>query len=79
MSVSRIEKIEAGVVVQRAEPAARTGKFVCHPDGQNKQRVEFVSLDDVAGYLRANPGAGVRMNPGWSKVSEKIYVDGVKL
>jgi len=48
--------------------------------------VALATLDDVASYLRANPGSGVRMNPTlgsgypkWSKISVNIYVDGAKL
>ena len=37
----------------------------------------FSTLDEVAAYLRKNPKAGVRMNPGWTKISKHIFIDGI--
>ncbi|BAU38717.1 hypothetical protein APT_01635 [Acetobacter pasteurianus NBRC 101655] len=78
MPVKRIEKIEGGVVTKRAEVNAK-GFYVCLPFGCNLLRDAklFRNLDDVAKYLRANPKAGVRMNPGWGKISEDIFIDGL--
>ncbi|MDW9365803.1 hypothetical protein CN085_32185 [Sinorhizobium meliloti] len=77
--VTRIEKIVGGVAVQRVE-RAKSGKnkglFVCLADGSNKDQVPLSTLDQVADYLTANPRAGVRMNPDWSKVVEHICIDG---
>jgi hypothetical protein len=77
--VTRIEKIVGGLVVQRAAVAKRgmhKGKYVCHPQGSNMAKIAFVTLDDVADFLRTNPGSGVRMDPGSSKVVEFIHIDG---
>jgi hypothetical protein len=38
--------------------------------------IQFDNLDDVAEFLRANPGSGVRMAPGFSKIVKNIYIDG---
>ena len=75
MPVERIEKIVDGTVVQRAE-RGRDGYFVCHPAGTNEGPIKFASLDEVANYLRRHPRSGVRMNPGRSKVSECVFIDG---
>lgn len=77
--VTRIEKIAGGVALQRVERAKigkSKGLFVCLADGSNKEQVPFATLDEVADYLTTNPGAGVRMNPGWSKVVDFIHIDG---
>jgi hypothetical protein len=76
MPIGRIEKIVRGLVVQSAERNKR-GFYVCHAFGTNVAPVELATLDDVAHYLRANPGSGVRMNPGESKVSKHVYIDGL--
>jgi hypothetical protein len=79
MPVSRIEKIDTtGSVVQRAGVGA-DGKYRCFPFGKNVDPVLFGTLDEVADFLRKNPKAGVRMNPGWSKISKCIHIDGVPL
>lgn len=78
--VSRIEKIEHGVVVQtveRARGGTFPGMYVCLEDGSNKAQVAFATLDDVADFLRKHAGSGVRMNPGWAKVVDHIHIDGV--
>jgi hypothetical protein len=76
LSVTRIEKILRGIVVQRAE-RNEEGFYVCHAFGTNVAAENFSSLDDVADYLRRDPGSGVRMNPGWSKISKDVFIDGV--
>ena len=76
MAVERIEKIVSGVVVQRAEPN-RDGFYACLPLGTNMGPILFSTLDDVADYLRKNRGAGVRMNPRWSKISRSVFIDGL--
>ncbi|UZE46987.1 hypothetical protein ONR75_18455 [Rhodopseudomonas sp. P2A-2r] len=77
MPVSRIEKIDAsGAVAQQVE-LSTDGTYHCLHFGNNVETVHFTTLDDVANFLRANPKAGVRMNPGWSKISKSIYIDGV--
>ena len=76
MSVERIEKILRGIVVQRAE-RNKEGFYVCHAFGTNVAAKNFSSLDEVADYLRGNPGSGVRMDPGWSKISEDVFIDSV--
>ena len=73
----RIEKIDtSGTAKQRAEPSA-DGQYHCFCFGKNVDPVYFRTLDDVAEFLRKNPKAGVRMNPGWSKISRRIFIDGV--
>jgi hypothetical protein len=76
MAVAKIEKIERGVVKQRAEPN-ENGVYICHEFGKNTDPIKFSTLDEVADYLRSNPKAGVRMNPGWSKISRSVFIDGV--
>lgn len=76
MPIGRIEKIKSGVVVQKAEPHSKDGHFWCHTYGSNIDPIRLSSLDEVAEYLRDNPKSGVRMNPGWSKISEDIFIDG---
>lgn len=77
MPVTRIEKVDtSGSSKQRAEPDA-DGQYHCFHFGKNVDPVYFRTLDDVAEFLRRNPKAGVRMNPGWSKISRRIYIDGV--
>lgn len=75
MPVSRIEKITAGVVVQWAEQGS-DGYYQCHPFGSNVESEKFSSLDEAANFLRKNLKSGVRMNPGWAKISKNIYIDG---
>lgn len=76
MSVDRIERVLHGVAVQRAEPN-RLGFYQCHPAGSNESPVQFGTLEEVADFLRRIPRSGVRMRPGWSKISENIFIDGV--
>jgi len=77
MAVARIEKVDpSGVVVQRAE-LGPDGNYHCLPSGNNVDTVYFKTLDEVADYLRTNAKAGVRMNPGWSKISRRIFIDGI--
>jgi hypothetical protein len=76
MPVSRIEKCDAsGKTVQRVE-RHRDGRYHCYHFGDNANPIHFATLDDVAEFLRKNSKAGVRMNPGWSKISKRIYIDG---
>jgi hypothetical protein len=79
MSIARIERIVGGVIKGTAEPAKEDGKYHCHAFGSNVAPVPFSTLEEVATYLRINKGAGVRMNPGWGKISENIFVDGAPL
>jgi hypothetical protein len=77
MPVSRIEKRDvSGAVIQWAEPA-KDGKYRCFTDGLNKRPVLLGTLDEVADFLKLHPNSGVRMNPGGSKISARIYIDGV--
>lgn len=77
LPVTRIEKFDAsGSPKQRAEPDA-DGQYHCFHFGTNVSPVYLRTLDDVAEFLRKNPKAGVRMNPGWSKISKGIHIDGV--
>lgn len=78
MPVKRIERVVAGTVIGRAERGA-DGLFACHEFGSNVAPVRMATMDDVASYLRTHSGSGVRMNPGWRKITENIYVDGVLL
>ena len=74
--VSRIERIRGGVAQNRAEPDA-DGFYHCMPKGKNVDPVTLRTLDEVADWLRANPTGGVRMNPGWTKLSRNLFIDGV--
>jgi hypothetical protein len=80
MPVSKIEKIKSGIVMKTADVAKtgkNKGKYVCFPRGQNVFSVTFSSLEDAAKYLRSNPKSGIRMNPGFGKVVDDIYIDGI--
>jgi hypothetical protein len=77
MPVSRIERIEGGRVIQRAEPAKRDGKFRCFFDGENKRPKRLSTLDEVADFLKTQRNSGVRMNPGNSIIRDDIFIDGV--
>jgi hypothetical protein len=77
--VGRIERIIGGVVNGAAEPSEDDGKYHCHFFGSNSNPEIFDDLDKVADFLRRNKRSGVRMNPGWSKISRNVYVDGVPL
>jgi hypothetical protein len=61
MPTTRIEKIVAGSVAARTERSRKTGNYHCHRRGSNVDAVELGSLDEVAEFLRANPGS-IRMN-----------------
>jgi hypothetical protein len=76
---ARIEKFVGGTKIQsveRAKAGKNRGLFVCLADGSNKEQIPFSTLDDVADYLTAYPGAGVRMNPYRSKVVDYSHIDG---
>jgi hypothetical protein len=79
MSISRIEKIVSGTVTHTVERSKRSGNYVCLSVGSNMIKSEFADLEQVADYLRSNPGSGVRMNPGWSKIVNNIHIDGTAL
>ncbi len=74
--VTRIEKIEHGVVVKTAEPHRSDGLYYCHHQGQNMFPEKFANLDDAADFLIANKGSRIRMNPGWSAIVDYIHLDG---
>lgn len=76
--MSKIERIIAGVVKGRVERGA-DGHFACHEFGSNVHPTHLGSLDEVADFLRAHPGSGVRMNPQWKRIAKNIYIDGVLL
>jgi len=78
LSVTRIERIVGGRIIGIAERGA-DGNYACHLFGSNVDPVPCTSLDDVADFLRTNTGGGVRMNPGWVKISRNIYIDGILL
>ena len=76
--MTEIERIVGGRAVGRVERGS-DGYYACHHFGSNVDPVSYSSLDDVADFLRACPRSGVRMNPGWKKISRNIYIDGVLL
>lgn len=78
MPIAKIERITSGSAIGVVERDA-VGNFVCHHFGSNVAPVACANLDEVATFLRAHPRSGVRMNPGWVKISRNIYVDGVLL
>jgi hypothetical protein len=79
MTIRRIERIVDGRVVGTAERSADDGRYHCHFFGSNTDPKKFSSLDEVADFLRTNSGAGVRMNPGWGKISRNLFIDGKPL
>lgn len=74
--VMKIERIVGGRVIGEAK-LHKNGQYRCHPFGQNVEDKWFSRLEDVADFLRAHPGSGVRMTPNGSKVVKNIYIDGV--
>lgn len=78
MPVARIERIAAGTVTGRVEPGAE-GHFACHDFGSNVIPTRLATLDEVADLLRSRPGSGVRMNPGWGRMTRNLHIDGVRL
>lgn len=74
--VSKIERIIGGVVINTVQPNDK-GIFECLPKGQNIDPVQMRTLDEVADWLRTHPEGGVRMNPGWTKLSLNIYIDSI--
>ncbi len=72
----KIERIEGGHVTGQPR-LYKNGKYQCNPDGNNKVKIWKASLEEVAEYLRANPGSGVRMDPGVKKIVDNIFIDGV--
>lgn len=78
MPITKIERIVGGFVTGVVERDS-VGNFVCHHFGSNVAPVACVTLDDVASFLRTFPRSGVRMNPGWGKISRNIYIDGILL
>jgi hypothetical protein len=79
LSIGRIERIVGGTVKGTAEPSKEDGKYHCHFFGSNIDPETFSTLNEVADFLRHNKGAGVRMNPGWGKISKNIFIDGAPL
>ena len=75
MPTTRIEKIVAGSVIAIAVRSRKTGNYHCYHRGSNVDVVEFGSLDEVGEILRANPGSGVRMEPG--KIVDYTFIDGM--
>ncbi len=78
MPVTRIERVVAGSVTGRVERGS-DGHFACHDFGSNVTPTRLATLDEVADFLRSRPGSGVRMNPGWGRITKNIYIDGVRL
>lgn len=78
MPVARIERVVRGSVTGRVERGS-DGLFACHDFGSNMTPTRLATLDEVADFLRSRPGSGVRMNPGWGRITRNIYIDGVRL
>ena len=78
MPVVRIERIVSGSILAFAAPAT-DGRYACHEFGSNIDPARLSSLDEVADFLKANPKSSVRMNPGWTRISRNLYIDGVLL
>ena len=75
MPMPRIERIVGGVVKGVPRKYAN-GLYRCHAAGQNMADEWFATLEEVADFLRKNPLGGVRMTPGYGKISENIFIDG---
>jgi len=78
MPVARIERIVGGTVRASAARDA-SGRYIGHLFGSNVDPVPLATLDDVAAFLKSNPKSGVRMNPGWTKISRNVHIDGILL
>lgn len=78
MAIARIERIVGGSVTGRVERGS-DGLFACHDFGSNVTPARLATLDDVADFLRSRPRSGVRMNPGWGRITRNLYIDGVRL
>lgn len=78
MPISSIERVVGGIVTGRVERGS-DGLFACHDFGSNVAPTRLASLDDVADFLRSRPRSGVRMNPGWVRITRNIFIDGVRL
>jgi hypothetical protein len=76
MPVGRIERIVSGTILGKVETDS-DGSYNCFAEGSNMHPSKFSSLDDVADFLSKNPRGGVRMNPGWGKIVENIFIDGL--
>ena len=72
----RIEHRTGGVVTGKALLYAN-GKYRCHAPVRGAAGLWFGTLEQVAAFLRATPGSGVRMTPDCSEVSDDIYIDGI--
>lgn len=79
--VTRIEKIEGGVVTKTAVRFPRNGGdfFECFEPGQTRNPIWFSTLDEVAAFLREVPDRRVRMQPGNAMTSRHIHIDGLPL
>jgi len=79
--VHRIDKIENGLVTKSAERYHRDGRdlFECFEPGQTRNPRWFLTLDEVANFLREVPNRRVRMGPGNAMISRCIYIDGEPL
>lgn len=57
--------------------------FLTHEDGHdfgpNGTPTRLASQEDVADFLRSRPRSGVRITPGWDRITKNIYIDGVRL
>lgn len=81
MEVGCIERIVAGIVVGTAVPATQSaskGKYRVRAAGARREWT-INNLDHVALFLKLNPGASVRMSPGWRRIVRNIHIDGVPL
>jgi len=76
--IARIERIIGGSVAGRVERGSDR-LFACHDFGSNVTPTRLATLDEVADFLRSRPRSGVRMNPGWDRITKNIYIDGVRL
>ena len=75
--VERIEKIEDGKIVQRAEPDGN-GNYHCYPEGQTmaRYRTLYSTLDEAADFLIRNRRGRIRMSPGSALIVDNIHIDG---
>lgn len=78
MPVARIERVVGGSVTGHVERGS-DGLFACHDFGSNVTPTRLATLDEVADFLRSRPRSGVRMNPGWGRITKNIRIDGVRL
>jgi hypothetical protein len=77
-AASRIKNLDRLTLAKRQLERGSYGLFACHTVGSNVTPTHLGSLDDFADFGRGH-AVGVRMNPGWNRISKNTYIGGVRL